>query len=239
MSLDATEFLFVDQVEESGLEFSDLSRCCCDGHCLLSSAQQDVVLVFADDGIVDWTIRLVRLEVLEVDGVVELGREVCRRCDEEGLFEVELEPVDLLLVSHEFVDDLSRFRIVESDVSVIHADQQMLVEVGPGDVGSVYSLGLLGDVNFFDRFCVVGFDVEDADLGVVLDERIRDGGKSLVVLGPCDAAHWSAVRKCLETLPSFAAPQFARCIGARREQMLAESIAIQVPDGTLVTSECS
>merc|ERR1719187_1051133 len=53
MSLYPSKFLFKDEVEKSGVEFSDPRRRRCDIHGVLSSSQNDVVVQRADVGAVD------------------------------------------------------------------------------------------------------------------------------------------------------------------------------------------
>mmetsp|Transcript_13794 Transcript_13794/g.28966 ORF Transcript_13794/g.28966 Transcript_13794/m.28966 type:complete len:342 (-) Transcript_13794:148-1173(-) len=242
MALDGSEFLLVDQPKKARLELSHLSGGRRHGHGLLTTAQQDVVLGLADDRVVDGSIGGVGPEVLEVDGVVELGGEIGRGGQKERLLAVHLQAVDLLVVGPEFVLDVPRYRIEETDHAVVKGDQQVLVEVRPPDVGHLHALAVfLGHVDFQDgcdgvaRAVAVGVvAVKDADLGVVLHEGIRDGGKELVVVAPGHPADGPPVDKGLQEVSRFAAPHLDGGVGAGGQQVPGKAVRVQVPDGSLV-----
>mmetsp|Transcript_11070 Transcript_11070/g.26114 ORF Transcript_11070/g.26114 Transcript_11070/m.26114 type:complete len:322 (-) Transcript_11070:165-1130(-) len=237
VSLDGSEFFFVDQPKESRLEFSDLSGGRRHGHGFLSTPQQDVFLRFGNDGVVDRSIRRVGLEVFQVDGVVELGGKVGRGCQEHGLVPVHLQAVDFLFVGHKLFLNVAGFRVVEADHSVVERHHDVLVEVGPRDVGHFDRLVLfLGNVDFENGrgALAVVRAVKDGDLGVVFHKGIRDGRKELVVVGPGDPTDRTPVGKVFEQLSGFAAPHLDRGIGARRQQVVGEPVGIEIPDGTLV-----
>mmetsp|Transcript_25524 Transcript_25524/g.59813 ORF Transcript_25524/g.59813 Transcript_25524/m.59813 type:complete len:268 (-) Transcript_25524:195-998(-) len=244
MSLHGTELFFVDQPEKPRFEFPDLARRGRHGHGFLSASEQDVVLRLADDGVVDGSVGRIRLEVLEVDRVVQLGGEVGGGGDEHRLLAIELQPVDLLFVRAEFVLDVTGLGIVQADQAVVEGHHQVLVQVGPPDVRHLNApVVLLRDVDFEDRvdglalvFSAVAA-VEYRDLGVVLHEGIADGGEDRVVVGPSDTADRTPVGEGPDQLAGFAAPQLHRRVGARGQQVVGKPVGIQIPNGTLVTVE--
>jgi len=237
MPFDASKFFFVDEMEKTRLEFADLSRCRRDGHGFLSSTKQDVIFLLAYDSIVDRAISLVCFEVLQIDSIVQFGCEIGGGCDEKRFVKIELQAVDLLFMRHELIDDPPSFRIIKTDVTIVHADEQMLVEVRPRDVGCVRSLDLLGDVDFLDGFHGIGLDVEDADFCIVVNERVGNGRKTTIVFCPSDTTNWPTMREVLQAFTSFATPHLARSVRACCEQVLAEAVAIQIPNRSLVPVE--
>jgi len=76
-------------------------------HGFLSTPKQNVILRLRNDSVIHGTIGFVSLEVSQIDNVVELGGKVGRSGNEEGLFSVEADPVDLLLMGEEFIELLS------------------------------------------------------------------------------------------------------------------------------------
>mmetsp|Transcript_23578 Transcript_23578/g.43828 ORF Transcript_23578/g.43828 Transcript_23578/m.43828 type:complete len:212 (-) Transcript_23578:295-930(-) len=182
VSLDASKFFFVNQPKESRFELSDFTGRRCDTHGFLSTTQQDVIFGFTDNGIVDGPVRLVRFQVFQIDGVVQFGRKVSAGCNEHGLVSIELYSVDLLFVCPELFFNVARVGIVQANHAIVKGHEQMLVQVGPPDIGGIDAFGMfLGDVNFQNGSRRVRFDVKDGNLGVVFDKGVRDSGKGPVV----------------------------------------------------------
>jgi len=66
-----------------------------------------MLLRLGDNGVIDGTVCPVRLQVSEVDHVVQLGGVVSGRCDEECLLQVEGDAVYLLLVREYLLEFLA------------------------------------------------------------------------------------------------------------------------------------
>ena len=241
MSLDTSKFLLVDQMEKARLKLSHLSRRCGDTHGFLTTSQQNVILVFRNDGIVDGTIRLVFLQLLQIDGIEESSGKVGTAGNKERLFSVEPKTIDLLFVCDNFINQISIGGIKQLDDAIVECHQQGLVECGPLDVGRIDSLvANLGKINFDSRDVAqfsFGGTIENHNFGIVFHEGIGNGGKHFGAIGPGHSADGTAMDKGVQTFARFADPQFARGIGTGRQEPSREAIAVQVPDRSLVTVE--
>ena len=54
-----------------------------------------MILGFRDDCIIDGTVRLVCLEMFEIDGIIQLGGKIRRTGNKKSLLAIELHSVDL------------------------------------------------------------------------------------------------------------------------------------------------
>jgi hypothetical protein len=71
----STDLLFEHSVVEPGLELSTSSRGGSDASCILSTSYDDIRFGRGDDGTVEWRLRGVGLDDLEVLGIVYLEAE--------------------------------------------------------------------------------------------------------------------------------------------------------------------
>jgi hypothetical protein len=194
-------------MKESRFKFSHLARRRGDTHGFLSSTQQNMILVFANDGIVNGTIRLVGLEMLQIDRIVQFARKIGTARQKHGLVAIELHAINLAFVHFDIVFQMTRFGIIQSHVSIVHADKQMFIERRPPNVGTIDAFGFLGNVNFQYRiFRIV--NVPHTDFGIVFHKGITNGRKSFVVFGPTNATDGSAMRKGVEAFARLDVPQF-------------------------------
>ena len=245
MSLDGTKFLLVHQVEEARFELTDLAGRGRYGHSLLSTSQQDMILLLRYDSIVHRSVRLVRLQVFQINDVVQLGGEVGRGSDEQGLVLVEGDPVDLLFVGEDLLELFAGDGIVKADGPIVEGNEEGLVHVEPNDVGGVDALavGHFGQIDLQPRSVGIVFrvvilgNVVDGYLRIVLHERVGDGGIHLRPLGKGDAADRTVVGEVADALSGLAVPQPDGGIGAGRKDPAAEPIDVEVPNGTLVAVE--
>ena len=231
-------------MKESRFEFSHLARRRGDAHGFLSSSQQNVILVFGNDGIVDGTVRLVLFEGLQIDGIKELGREIGTRRDKEGLVAVEPQAIDFLFVRQEFVHQIATAGIVQLDHAIVVTDQEGFVKGRPLNVGGIDALvAHFGNVNFeagsFGIRTAVGGSLKDHDFGIVFDKGIGNGGKHLAALGPTHAADGTPVDVRVQALSRFHLPELAGGVRTGREETGRHAIAIQIPNRSLVSVEGS
>lgn len=131
-----------------------------------------MILGFRNDCIIDGTVRLVRLEVFEIDGIIQLGGEIRRTGNEKSLLAIELHSVDLFFMGHEILDHFTRFRRIQSNVTIVHTDKQMLVQSSPSNIGRIDTLGVLWNVNLHDGSGIVRLDIVDTNLGIVFHKGI-------------------------------------------------------------------
>ena len=126
MALDATELLCVNCVEEAHHEVTLARRRGRHIFGVLTTTGHDVVEQWGDRGVVDWRGRHKSFAAHEVARVEEFGRVVLGRGDEQRLFLVELDAVDLVLVR---VDDVDAGVVVDN-ATVDEAEQLQLTGVG-------------------------------------------------------------------------------------------------------------
>lgn len=220
MTLDCSKLQLVDHVKEAGLKLSHLSRRGSHTHGLLTSTQQNVLFVIRDDGIVNGTIRPVRLQVLPVDRVVKLGGKVGRRGNQEGLVHIEADAVDLFLMRLNLILHITRFWVVQFDPSMVKGDENFLVHGSPQNIGGHHALGggfrqvhhQHGLVAVRARVLRFGHFV-DGNLGRMVHKGVTDGGKLLTALGPDDTTDGPRVRKGSQAFSCFDIPQTAGRIG--------------------------
>mmetsp|Transcript_22168 Transcript_22168/g.35268 ORF Transcript_22168/g.35268 Transcript_22168/m.35268 type:complete len:211 (-) Transcript_22168:209-841(-) len=175
------KFFFVHQVKETGLKLSNLTRCRCHTHGLLSTTQQDVILCLRNDGVVHRTVRLIRLQMTQVHNIVQFGGKICRTRDKESFILIEAHSVNFLFVGVELVQFLSRYRIVQADGPIVECYKESFVEIEPHDVGGVDSLSVnLGKVNLQSgavgivEWILIFWHVVHGYLRIVFDEWVGD-----------------------------------------------------------------
>jgi hypothetical protein len=219
VSFDAAKLFFVDHVKETRDKLSHLARGGSDTHGFLTTTQQDVIFRFGNNSVIDRTIRPVGLEMLQIDWVVELGGKVGRTGNEQRLFAIKAQTIDLLFVRLNFILDIAIVRIVQTNHAIVKANQDIIVQCRPMDGRCVDLFAVnLGQINFQPRLfrvrqgLVLG-NIIDANLAVVFDKGIRNGRESVRSFRPGDAADGSLVGKGLQTLAGFYLPQFDRCVG--------------------------
>mmetsp|Transcript_1234 Transcript_1234/g.3378 ORF Transcript_1234/g.3378 Transcript_1234/m.3378 type:complete len:299 (+) Transcript_1234:366-1262(+) len=246
VSLDTSKFFLIDQMKEPSFKLSHLTCRRRDTHGFLSSSQQNMILVFRNDSIIDGTIRLVGLEMFQMNRIVQFGGKVGTGGNKECLVAIELYAINLLFMQGNLFDHLSRFGMVQPGCAIIKRDKQMFIQCRPSNVGGIDPFAptgtFFGDINFLDRFIIpmmisisIFLNIKDGNLGIVLDEWVRNGSKAPVVFGPMYATDGSSVRKGLETFSGLTTPHFDSSIRTCRQQMSSESIHIQIPNGSLVS----
>jgi len=246
MPLDTAKLVFVNQMEKARFKLSHLARRRRHTHCLLPASQQDVILGFANDRVVDRSVRPVRLERLESDGVKEPGGEIGRAGDKERLVAVETDAIDFLVVRLDGFLNVTRFGVVQTDLAIVKGHQEFPVESGPVQVGGIDALaGDFGQIDFEDGCVGPGIVVIIAlffvheNFGIVFDKRIAYGGKlaTRVALRPPHSSNGPPVGELVQALARFHFPQAHRSVRTRGQEARGKSIAVQIPNGPLMAAK--
>ena len=246
MPLDTAKLVLVNQMEKARFKLSHLAGRGGDAHSLLPASQQYVILRFANDRVVDGSVRPVRLERLERDGVKEPGGEISRAGDKERLVAIEADAVDFLVVRLDGFLNVTRFGVVQTDLAIVKGHQEFPVESGPVQIGGIDTLaGDFGQINFEDGCVGPGIVVTialffvNANFGIVFDKGIANGGKlaTRLALGPAHAADGAPVGKLVQALARFHFPQAHRGVRTRGQEARGKSIAVQIPNGPLVAAK--
>mmetsp|Transcript_19632 Transcript_19632/g.46620 ORF Transcript_19632/g.46620 Transcript_19632/m.46620 type:complete len:389 (+) Transcript_19632:217-1383(+) len=239
MSLNRSKFFLVDQMKKARFKLSHLARRGGDTHGFLPATQQDVFLVVGNDGIIDWSVRRICLQVLPIDCIKQFAGKVGRRCNEKRLVAIESAPINFLFVSPKFFLDISSLGIVQFDDTIVKRYQNSLVQCCPVYTSGIHALAHnFGQLNFqlWFRVDVVNIlNFINANLAIVFHKGIGNGGKLTAARRPRHAAHGSNVGKRCHAFARFHLPQSHRGIGRGRQQIAAHSVAIQIPNGPLVT----
>mmetsp|Transcript_24959 Transcript_24959/g.41400 ORF Transcript_24959/g.41400 Transcript_24959/m.41400 type:complete len:268 (-) Transcript_24959:85-888(-) len=223
-------------MKESRIKLAHLTGRGRDGHGVLSTTNQNMILRFRNDSVIDRTVRLIGFEMLQVDGIKEFGGIVRGGSDEQRLLAIERDSINLLFVSHDFFFFIACLWIIQTNGTIVKGDEDVFIEWHPNHIGGIDALAggmVLGQINFETRVFVV--DIVNGNFGIVFDEWIGNGGKLFGPICPGDATDRTAVRKGAKAFAGLTGPEFGRGVRGSGQEMGGETIAIQVPDRSLVT----
>mmetsp|Transcript_18729 Transcript_18729/g.27354 ORF Transcript_18729/g.27354 Transcript_18729/m.27354 type:complete len:233 (-) Transcript_18729:159-857(-) len=198
---------------------------------------------------IDRTVSLIRLQMVQIDNIVELSGEVGRTGDEEGLLQIKGNLIDLLLMREEFIYLLPRKGIVETNGPIVKGNEEGLVQIQPDNVGRLdhLAIGHFGQINLQPWNIGEGIAVLQDTAGsiingylrIMIHEGIVDRGEHIRSVGPGDAPDGSVVGEGVDDLPRLAVPEVDGCVGGGGDEAGGESVDVEVPDGSLVAVEGS